>query len=118
MKINSVPNDETNTDNSIKRLLELLAQHGGKIVSTAALSPEWIEQARASGRIYVDENSLGYVWEPNIDRFPETEEEVEWFEKWYPLPVEMPEHLKDPSFLFNKEQEQQRSVATSVKSRY
>ena len=85
---------------TIKHLLDLLALHGGKIVSTASLTPEAINQARASGRMYVDEHSLGYVWEPEINRFPETAEEVEQFEKWYPLPVELPEHLKDPSFLF------------------
>jgi hypothetical protein len=85
---------------TIETLLELLALHGGKIVSTASLTPEWIEQARASGRMYVDNNSLGFVWEPDIKQFPETVEEVEWFEKWYPLPVELPEKLKDPSFLF------------------
>lgn len=85
---------------SIEGLLELLAAHGGSIVSTASLSPEWIEQARASDRMYVDENSLGYVWEPDIKRLPETEEEVEWFKKWYPLKVELPPELDDPKLFF------------------
>ena len=44
--------------------------------------------------MYVDENSLGYVWCPDLKGFPETEEEVELFEKWYPLDVPMPEELK------------------------
>lgn len=66
-------------------LLELLALHGGQIVSTASLSPFDIEQARAGNRMYVDQNSLGYVWEPKIDKMPETEEEVKQFEKWFPF---------------------------------
>lgn len=91
----------------ITPLLEFLAQYGGKIVSTGSLEPEWINQARASGRLYVDESSLGYVWEPDIKQFPETEREVEWLERWYPLPVELPEHLKKPDFLFKRKQAQQ-----------
>jgi hypothetical protein len=87
---------------TIEKLLELLALHGGKIVSTASLTSELIEQARASGRMFVDNNSLGYVWEPDIKQFPETEEEAEWLEKWYPLPVELPDDLKTPSFLIRK----------------
>jgi len=34
-----------------EELFELLAQYGGKIVSSNDLSPEWIEQARASNRM-------------------------------------------------------------------
>lgn len=84
----------------IETLLELLAQHGGEIVCTASLNVEQINQARASGRMYVDANGIGFVWEPNLKRMPETDEEVEFFEKWYPLEVELPESLKDPSFLW------------------
>ena len=80
---------------TITTLLEYLAQYGGRIVSTNSLSIEDIEQARAGGRMYVDDNSLGYVWEPEIKQFPETTEEVELFEKWYPLP---PKNLKDIDF--------------------
>lgn len=86
----------------IEDLLSLLALHKGSIVSTASLPPEFINQARASGRLYVDDNSLGYVWEPDIKRFPETEEEVEFFKKWYPLKYPLPEKLKDASFLYKK----------------
>lgn len=50
--------------------------------------------------MYVDGNSLGFVWVPDISRLPETAEEVEFMEKWYPLSVELPDSLKDPSFLF------------------
>lgn len=46
----------------IEKLLESLALHGGKIVSTASLSLYQIEVARSESRMYVDENSLGYVW--------------------------------------------------------
>ena len=78
----------------MKKLLELLATHGGKIVSTNDLNPDEINQARASNRMYVDEDSLGYVWLPAFHgRFPVTEEEVEMFEWCYPLEVELPEEL-------------------------
>lgn len=79
---------------TIKTLLELLAIYGGSIVSTASLKPEWIEQARASGRMYVDENSLGYVWQP-VSKIPTNEQEVKDFEKWFPLDMEMPQELKN-----------------------
>lgn len=91
---------------TMDNLLELLALHGGKIVSTASLAPEWIEQARASNRIYVNESGLSFVWEPDIKCFPETVEEVEWFEKWHPLKIELPEKLKSLDWMntLNKEQ--------------
>ena len=56
----------------IKNLLDLLARYGGKIISSNELSPDLINQARASNRMFVDENSLGYVWIPPFDTFPET----------------------------------------------
>lgn len=87
---------------TIKKLLKLLAQHGGSIVSTASLPVDFINQARASNRLYVDNNGLGYVWEPTLLRIPQTDKEVELFEKWYPLEVELPESLKNTDFLFNK----------------
>lgn len=76
---------------TIENLLDFLAKYKGKIVSTASLEPEWIDQARASGRLYVDQYSYGFVWEPDFKNFPETIEEVELFEKWYPLAMELPE---------------------------
>ena len=82
------------------KLLKLLSLHGGKIVSTAQLSVEDINQAKASNRMYVDKNSLGYVWEPNwygdgeLFMFPVTKEEIDCFDKWFPLPVELPDSLK------------------------
>lgn len=75
-------------------LFEMLALYGGAIVSTASLDVKNIEQARASGRMWVDENSLGFVWMPgNFSNgpFPETPEEVELFEKWFPLDEELPD---------------------------
>jgi hypothetical protein len=85
---------------TIEDLLNLLASYGGEIVSTASLSPQWIEQARVSNRLYVDENSLGFVWEPDIKRMPENDEELAFFEKYYPLPVEMPPELSNPEIFF------------------
>ena len=78
----------------IENLLDLLALHGGTIVSTASLKPNEINQAKAGGRMYVDGNSLGYVWMPPFDSFPDTVKKVEQFEKWFPLDEEMPESLK------------------------
>lgn len=79
----------------IENLLELLAQHGGKIVCTASLNPEEINQARASGRMHVDQYAIGFVWLPEIRRFPETEYEIEFFEQWYPLPTPLPPSLRN-----------------------
>jgi hypothetical protein len=84
-------------------LMELLAQHGGTIESTASLKPNDIEQARASGRMYVDQWSLGYVWMPNIKRMPITDKEIELFEKWFPLDIELPEELKTLDWYFKRE---------------
>ena len=74
----------------IENLLELLSLYGGTIVSTSRLDQNDIKQATASERMYVDKNSLGYVWMPDVTKFPETAEEVEQFEKWFPLAEEFP----------------------------
>lgn len=84
----------------LQKLLNFLAEYKGCIVSTASLSVYEINQAKASGRIYVDENSLGYVWQPDMNKFPETEEEVELFERWYPLDVDLPEEINNPELFF------------------
>lgn len=77
-------------------LFSLLAQYGGKIISTNDLRPDMIAQAKASNRMWVDNNSLGYVWEPPIaGRFPETEEEVKLFERCYPIEKEVPKEVAD-----------------------
>lgn len=83
-------------------LFNFLSLYGGNIVSSSSLSPEWIEQAKASGRIYVDVNNLGFVWEPDIKGFPQTEEEIAFFEKWYPLPCKLPESLIDPKKIIER----------------
>lgn len=85
---------------TIETLLELLTQYGGEIICTASLDVEQINQARASGRMYVNENSIGFVWMPDIKLLPTTEAEVEFFDKWFPLDVEMPEKFKTADFLF------------------
>ena len=78
----------------MKGLLSLLAEHGGTIISSNDLHPDLIAQARQSNRMYVDENSLGYVWEPPFaGRFPMTENEVALFERCYPIEVELPAEL-------------------------
>lgn len=86
---------DVNESLALRGLLELLALHKGSIVSSASLDAENIRQAQASGRMYVDENSLGYVWMPEDEFFPDTPEKVEQFEKWFPLHIEMPESLKN-----------------------
>jgi hypothetical protein len=96
-------------ETTITTLLDLMALHGGEIVSTASLNTYNIDQARASGRMYVREDSLGFVWIPKPD-FPETVEEVEQFEKWFPLKAKLPESLKTPAFLFKKNAETEKGV--------
>lgn len=88
---------------TIEWLLELLATHGGTIESTASLNINDINQARASGRLYVDENSLGYAWMPSVnDMFPETEDQIKQFEKWFPLDVELPKELENLDWMKKK----------------
>ena len=78
----------------LTELLDLLALHGGTIVSTASLTVEDINQAHESGRMYVQEGGLGFVWMPNILNFPATTEELNQFNQWYPLNTPFPESLK------------------------
>lgn len=78
----------------MKGLLSLLAEYGGSIISSNDLHSDLIAQVRASNRMYVDENSLGYVWEPPFaGRFPTTENEVALFERCYPIEVDLPADL-------------------------
>lgn len=84
---------------TLTELAEMLKEYGGSIVSTASLSAESINQARAAQRMYVDDEGFGFVWEPNC-LLPTSEEEVQLFEKWYPIPIEIPEYLKKPDFIF------------------
>ena len=93
--------EKSNTEvANARHLLDLLAQHGGKIISSNDLHPYLIEQARAAGRMYVDENSLGYIWEPPFaGRFPETDEELEMFDWCYPLESKLPEQLENADWV-------------------
>lgn len=86
---------------TVKTLFDFLTVYGGSILSTGNLSAMDINQARASGRLFVDENSMGFVWMP-VSKFPETVEEVQEFEKWFPLEVPLPDSLKTADFLFKK----------------
>ncbi len=86
----------------IQKLLLELSQYGGSIVLYSALSVYCRNQAKASGRIFTDKNSISYVWEPPVRLLPITDEEIADFERWYPLEVELPESLKSPDFLFRK----------------
>ena len=53
--------------------------------------------------MYVDSNSLGYIWMPSIDAFPDTIEKVEQFEKWFPLDEKLPDKLKNLDWFFKRE---------------
>jgi hypothetical protein len=78
----------------MKNLFELLSKHSGKIVSTNDLSEYEINQARASNRMFVDEDSLGYVWLPPFhDRWPASISEIKMTIWCYPLEVELPESV-------------------------
>lgn len=79
---------------SVTKLIKLLAAKGGKIVNTSSLSVEEIAQARASGRMVVTSDSLEFCWIPEIKQFPSNEEEVAEFDRYYPLPVELPEDVE------------------------
>lgn len=86
----------------MKKLFQYLAEYKGKIVSTASLESWQIEQAKASDRMYVDENSLGFVWQPDTDKFPETVDGVKMFERWFPLEIELPESLKNMDWFYKQ----------------
>ena len=87
-------------DAGINGLLSLLAEHGGAIISSNDLHPDLIAQAKASNRMYIDENCLGYVWEPPFaGRFPRNEKELDLFKRCYPLDFELPEKLKNTDWI-------------------
>jgi hypothetical protein len=80
---------------TMQDLFYYIIGNGGKIVSSNDLSPFEITQARASSRMFVDENGFGFIWLPSFyGRMPETEDEVQIFEICYPLPIELPDELK------------------------
>lgn len=102
----SVFNYNMDTTITIDKLLGYLAKHGGRIVSYNDLTPYEISQATASGRMHVDQDSLGYVWEPKFKTgFPTEPSEVELFEWCYPLPHPNFEQIKfDPELISILEQ--------------
>lgn len=86
----------------MKKLFDYLIEYGGEIVSSNDLSSEDINQARASDRMFVDESGYGFIWEPKIEKLPETDKEVMLFERWYPLQAELPYELRNLDWLFKK----------------
>ncbi len=86
---------------TINDLLEYLSLYGGKIVSTESLDTQDTNQALASNRLYVNNKNLSFVWQPNITKLPETVEEVKFFERWYPLEVELPDKFKTLDWFFD-----------------
>lgn len=90
-----------NKETTIYDLLTLLKEHGGSIVLSTSLTKEWQDQAIASKRFCVFGHTE-LIWEPKIVGLPEDDEALAEFEKWFPLPVDLPESLKDNSFLFKK----------------
>jgi hypothetical protein len=74
--------------------LQLPLKFGGKIVSAEDVSPEELQQAKASKRVYYAFGvSPVAVWLPNLI-YPETVEEVAQFARWYPLKYELPRELE------------------------
>lgn len=80
-------------------LLELLRKHEGRIViikKDSDLSSETddfeTQNAKLTKRFFEDEEFV-YIWQPIfVNLFPETDEEIELFEKCY-VKSEVPEHL-------------------------
>lgn len=78
---------------TIQHLLDLAIQYGGSIVSADTLQPYEHDQAEASGRIATNANGRKFIWTPDIEDFPENEDEVDFFDRWYPLEMEVPDGL-------------------------
>lgn len=78
---------------TIQHLFDLAAQYGGSIVFAETLQPYEHDQAEASGRIATDVNGRKFIWTPDIEDFPENEDEADFFDRWYPLEMEVPEGL-------------------------
>ena len=77
----------------LQHLFDLAAQYGGTIFFADTLQPYEQDQAEASGRIAIDANGRKFIWTPDIEDFPENEDEVDFFKRWYPLEMEVPEGL-------------------------
>jgi len=79
--------------NTITHLIDLAVQYGGSIISADTLQPYELDQAEASNRLYSDANGHKLIWTPDIEDFPSNDDEVEFFERWYPLEMEVPDGL-------------------------
>lgn len=78
-----------------EELLTLTTIFGGSIKCTSSIDNYELSQARASERMYVAEDGIGFVWIPEFKNgFPETVDEVKLFDKYYPLDIEPPDELK------------------------
>ena len=86
----------------MKKLFEKLKMEKGRIVSTASLNVMAIEQARASNRIWVDENGFGFVWLPDCE-FPTTDEEVRAYEKMIKKYFPLPDNTPIPEWILNQQ---------------
>ncbi len=86
----------------MKKLLNSMKKYGGSIVLMTSLDLYDRNQARASSRIFTDKTQTSYIWNPPARLMPVTDEEIQDFERWYPLEVELPESLKSANFLFKK----------------
>jgi len=75
--------------NTIQDLLLLLTKYGGVIKSAVCITNFDLLQAKASGRFFVNTDLMEYVWIPEIMDFPTTDQEVEFFDKWYPLHTDL-----------------------------
>jgi len=75
--------DKTTT--IMETLLNYLKNYGGRIISSNELTPSDINEARLGNRMWVDNEGFGFIWVPQITKFPETVEEVELYESWYPV---------------------------------
>lgn len=97
------------TAEEINPLLDLMALYGGRIVSSASLDPEQIAEAKDGGRMYVRNDSLGFIWIPPFPehRFPSTPGEVVLFEKWYPHEKPLPRGMETPDWLASQKKGQE-----------
>ena len=83
---------------TLQHLCNLAEQYGGSIVFADSLQPYEHDQAEASGRIATDASGRKFIWTPDIEDFPENEDEVDFFERWYPLDMEVADGLFEEIF--------------------
>src|SRR5262245_16678996 len=86
----------------MQKLIELLQTHGGVIRSAEGLDAIDIDNARLSERYYQDAEGRQFIWDPDFRLMPVIPEEIELFEKWYPMDHPLPDRFKDTSFIFQE----------------